>query len=106
MKKILICLLLLANLSTGLAFASDTHPEAMVGHDSAAIDLLTDTDHEHPDGELHHSAHHCCHGAAHLVGLIFNQSAPFVANDHDDFIVLSQAPSLLYIAPLLRPPIV
>jgi len=105
MKKILICLLLLANLNTGLAFAWDTHLEAMVGHDSTAIDLLTDADHEHPDGDLHHSDH-CCHGAAHLVGLIFNQSTPFVASSHDGFIVLSQAPALLYIAPLLRPPIV
>jgi len=105
MKKILICLLLLANLSTGLAFALDTHPEAMVGHDSTAIDLLTAADHELPDGDLHQSDH-CCHGAAHLVGLIFNQATPFVARGHDGFIVLSQAPALLYIAPLLRPPIV
>ncbi len=105
MKKILICLLLLANLSTGLAFALDIHPEAMVGHASTSIDLLTDADHELPDSDLHQSDH-CCHGAAHLVGLIFHQSTPFVARGHDGFIVLSQTPALLYIAPLLRPPIV
>ena len=105
MKKILICLLLLANLSSGLAFAWDSHPEAMVGHDSAAIDLLAGSDHDHPDGDLHHNDH-CCHGAAHLVGLIFNQTTPFLASNDDGFIVLTQAPVLLYIAPLLRPPIV
>ncbi len=107
MKKILICLLLLTNLGTGLAFALDTHPEAMVGHNSTAIDLLTDTDDDHPDpdGDLNHNDH-CCHSAAHLVGLIFNQSTPFVASSRGDFVALTQAPTLLYIAPLLRPPIV
>ncbi|VAW89902.1 hypothetical protein MNBD_GAMMA17-834 [hydrothermal vent metagenome] len=105
MKKILICLLLLANLSAGLAFAWDSHPEAMVGHDSTAIELLAGSDHDHLDGDLHHNDH-CCHGAAHLVGLIFSQSTPFVASSHDGFIALSQAPARLYIAPLLRPPIV
>jgi len=105
MKKILIYILLLANLSTGLAFAWDTHPEAMVGHDSAAIDLLTDADHDHPDGDLHHSDH-CCHGAAHLVGIVFNHSTQFVAGSDNDFIAFSTTPKFLYIAPLLRPPIV
>jgi len=105
MKKILICLLLLANLSTGLAFALDSHPEAIVGHDSAAIELLAGSDYEHPDGDLHHNDH-CCHGAAHFVGLIFNHTTPFVASSADGYIALTQAPSLLYIAPLLRPPIV
>ncbi len=102
MKKILICLLLLANLSAGLAFAMDNHPEVLVGHDSAALDLLTDQD--YPDGDLHHSDH-CCHGAAHLVGLIFNQNTSFVASSDENFTALLQTPTLLYIAPLLRPPI-
>ncbi len=104
MKKILICLLLLANLSSGLAFALDTHPEVMVGHDVAAIDLLTGVDYEQPDGDLHQDDH-CCHSAAHLVGLIFNQNTPFVASSGGNFTALSQPPVLLYIAPLLRPPI-
>ena len=105
MKKILICLLLLANLSAGLAFAMDTHPEAMLAYDATAIDVLTNAEHDHPEGDRHHSDH-CCHGAAHLVGIIFAPSTPFVARSHDGFIVLFQAPALLYIAPLLRPPIV
>ena len=104
MKRILICLLLLANLSSGLAFAWDTHPEAMVGHDFAAVELVDDG-HEHPDGDLHHDDH-CCHGAAHVVGIVFNQTTPFMASRHDGFIALFQAPAFLYIAPLLRPPIV
>lgn len=104
MKKILICLLLLANLSTGLAFALDSHPEATVGHGSMAIDLLADSDHDHPDDDLQNNDH-SCHGAAHLVGLIFNHTTPLVASSADSFIVLTQAPALLYIAPLLRPPL-
>lgn len=108
MKKILICLLLLANLSTGLAFAWDTHPEAMVGYDAAALELLTASDHgyteSYSESDLHHSDH-CCHGAAHLMGLIVSPSSSFVASSHDDVIAFSQAPALLYIAPLLRPPI-
>ncbi len=104
MKKILICLLLLANLSTGLAFALDTHPAAMVGHDSATADLLVTAGQNYPDDDQYHNDH-CCHAAAHLVGLIFNQNTPFVARSHDDFIALFQAPTFRYIAPLLRPPI-
>lgn len=76
-----------------------------MGHDSAAIELLAGSDHDYPDGDLHHSDH-CCHGAAHLIGLIFNHTTPFVASSDDGFIVPTQAPAFLYIAPLLRPPIV
>jgi len=104
MKRILIYILLLANLCTGIAFAWDTHPEAMVGH-AAAIDLVAGQNHDHPDGDLHHSDH-CCHGAAHLVGIVFCPITVFVANSHDQFFALSQTPHLLYITPLLRPPIV
>ncbi len=96
--------MLLTNLSAGLAFALDTHPEAMAGHDSTMVDLLTDTDPENTDDDRHHNDHGC-HGAAHLVALIFSQSTAFVANSHDNFTAQSQAPPLLYIAPLLRPPI-
>ena len=104
MKKILTCLLLLANLSSGLAFAWDSHPEAVVGHDSADINLLADSDYDYPDGGLNHNGH-CCHSGAHLVDLIFDHATPFVASSDDAFIVLTQAPVFLYIAPLLRPPI-
>ncbi len=104
MKKILICLLLLANLTTGLAFALDTHPGG-VSYESAAVELLTDADHDHPEGELHHSDH-CGHGAAHLLGLLSNPTSPFMASRHDGFPALAQTPVLLYVAPLLRPPIV
>ncbi len=103
MKKILIYLLLFVNLSTGLAFAMDIHPEAMAAHSSTSIDLLT-VDNEHSDGDLHHNDH-CCHGSAHLVGLIFSPSTPFVPSNHNDLIMLSQTPTVLYITPLLRPPI-
>ncbi len=100
MKKILIYLLLLAHLFTGLAFALDTHPEAVVGHDSATIDL-----HYDHSSDLQYDDYHC-HGAAHLVGLIFTQSTQFMASKHHDFFVQAQIPVHLYIAPLLRPPIV
>jgi len=104
MKKILVCLLLLANLSTGLAFALDSHPEGVVGHDSVAIELLANSDHDHSDGDLHHNDH-CGHAAAHLLGLIFNPTTSCVVSSHHGFMVLSQTPTFLYIAPLLRPPI-
>ena len=104
MKRILICLLLLANLSSGLAFAWDTHPEAMVGHDSAAVNLVYD-DHDHPDGDLHHDEH-CCHGAAHLTGIFTTVSTPLIEVESSyRFSMMDTLPSL-YITPLLRPPIV
>jgi len=99
-------MILLANLCSGVAFAWNTHSEAMLGYDSAVVDLSVGESHDHhPDSDLHHGDH-CCHGAAHLVGLIFNQTASLIASDRHDLSVLAQSPSLLYIAPLLRPPIV
>ncbi len=106
MKKLLICLLLLANLSSGLAFALDNHPEAIAGHNSAAIDLLIEVSSEQPDNGVVHQDDHCCHSAAHLIGLIFNQSSPFMASGHEGFVALSPVLALRYIAPLLRPPII
>ncbi len=103
MKKVLICLLLLVHLFTGLAFALDTHPEAVVGHESGASDLLAGI--ADCDDDLH-QGDHCGHAAAHLVGLIFEQTTSvMISNDHD-FFIRPQNPNLLYIAPLLRPPIV
>ncbi len=99
MKKTLICLLLLAHLFTGLAFALDTHPEVVAGHDSADVAL-----HYDHSGDQQYDDHHC-HGAAHLVALIFTQSTPFTARSHHDFFVQIKTPLHLYIAPLLRPPI-
>ncbi len=105
MKKILIYILLLANLGAGLAFALDTHSEGMLGYDSVAIDLrVVGADYHLHDGDLDNNDH-CCHGAAHLVGFVSHQNVQFIEGNHDDFIVLSQTPTLLYISPLLRPPI-
>ncbi|MCF6217627.1 MAG: hypothetical protein L3J62_04150 [Gammaproteobacteria bacterium] len=104
MKKILICLLLLANLSLGLAYAWDIHPEAAMGHDLLSVDLSACEQHDHSEGDLHND-NHCGHGSAHLVGLVFTQTTPFAANSKSDFLVPAQTPHSLYIAPLLRPPI-
>ena len=104
MKRILICILLVANLTSGLAFAWDTHPEAMVGHDLAAVNMVDD-DHNHPDGDLHHDDH-CCHGAAHLMGIFTTVSTPLIEMESTyRFSMMDTLPSL-YITPLLRPPIV
>ncbi|VAW87044.1 hypothetical protein MNBD_GAMMA16-610 [hydrothermal vent metagenome] len=105
MKKILIYILLLANLGAGLAFAWDSHPEGVVGHDTVVIDWPTVAGHDHSDDDLDH-ADHCCHGAAHLVGLIFSQGALLAARSDYEFFMFSRTPNIRYISPLLRPPIV
>lgn len=104
MKRILVYILLVANLASGLAFAWDTHPEAMVGHDSAAVNLVGD-DHNHPDGDLHHNDH-CCHGAAHLMGI--HSVVSTLGTKMKSGYRVSRIDTLpsLYITPLLRPPIV
>ena len=104
MKRILICILLVANLVSGLAFAWDTHPEAMVGHDSAAVNLMDD-DHEHPDGDFHHDDH-CCHGAAHLMGIFAIVYTPDMNMKSIHHFSMMDVFPFLYITPLLRPPIV
>lgn len=105
MKRLLIFFLLFANLYSGLAFAWDTHPEAMVGHDVAKVDLVAGGDHDHPDGGLHHSDH-CCHGAAHLVGMLSYNTTPLAEGGRTQlYPPVLVSPPALYITPLLRPPI-
>ncbi len=104
MKKILICLLLLANFCSGLAFALDAHPETVVGGDLLAMDLVINVDQHQPDGDQHYDDH-CSHGAAHLTGIVFEQHFYFIADSQNQFLTLSQTPKNLYITPFLRPPI-
>jgi len=104
MKRLMICLLLLANLSSGLAFAWDTHSEAYFGHNPEAVDLA-DQNSPSPGGD-EHTDHHCCHGAAHLLVIVHNEAVPFLVNDQHNLTASTQSLRSLYIAPLLRPPIV
>lgn len=106
MKRLLISMLMVANLVSGLAFAWDAHPEAMLGGNFAAVNSL-DSDHSHPGGDPHHYDH-CSHGAAHLMVIHSAVSIPtFDTNATSGYRVSTTDifPSL-YIAPLLRPPIV
>lgn len=105
MKRILICILLITNLFSGLAFAWDTHPEALAGHDTVMLHALASIDHDHTDGIQHHGDH-CCHGAAHLIGLFNVDTMPvaLTISDHDTFLLF--ALTSLHIPTLHRPPIV
>lgn len=105
MKRILIHLLLLSTLFSGLAFAWDNHPEAMVGYDSVALDLLSSADQisANESGETH--SDHCGHASSHLIALVFNSINP-VNHSVDTHRHTFSAPAILrYTAPLLRPPI-
>jgi len=101
MKKTLICLLLLANFCSGLAFALDAHSEAIVGGDLSTMAFV---DQHQPDDDLHYDDH-CSHGAAHLTGIVFEQQLGFLVGQKNQFLALSQTPNNLYITPFLRPPI-
>ncbi|MDQ7074233.1 MAG: hypothetical protein Q9O24_03585 [Gammaproteobacteria bacterium] len=105
MKRILIYLMLLSTLSSGLAFAWDTHPEAMVGHDSVALDLLLDTDTSLNDSNDTHLDDHCCHASAHLLAMLVPHAPSNRHHSAPSHLHPTQATSLRYIAPLLRPPI-
>jgi len=104
MKRILIYFLLIANLFTGLAFAWDSHPEAVFGHDAVVVDVV-DQNSPSPGGD-EHTDHHCCHGAAHLLAIVRSESVPFSDNAQHHLAMLRQSQSSLYITPLLRPPII
>lgn len=103
MKQLFICILLIANIGSSLAFAWDSHPEAGE-HDSDIINLVGD-DHNHSDGDLHHDDH-SCHGAAHLIGIVATISTPLLGAKNDYRVSTTDTLPSLYITPLLRPPIV
>lgn len=105
MKRTLIYILLLANIFSGLAFAWDNHPEAVVGHDAVIVDLLLGGDYDRPAGGLHHGDH-CCHGAAHLIGILYEAATRVTVGSRSPLYPPIFTSSFLYIAPLLRPPIV
>jgi len=104
MKKLLILLLLLANICSGTAFAWDNYSRAVIDHDSSIAGMALAAG-QHPSSDVHVNDH-CAHGAAHLVGIFYNTSlsvAAVCANHH----VAARAPlTSRYISPLLRPPIV
>ena len=106
MKKTLLYLLLLANLCSGLAFAWDPHSETMVEHDAAVVDLVTaDQLHHYSDSDLHHD-NHCCHGAAHLMGIIHDATTLIAAAGREEHAFAVAAIPFRYLDPHLRPPIV
>ena len=75
-----------------------------MGHDFAAVELVDD-DHDHPEGDLHHDDH-CCHGAAHLMGIHSIVSTSDMKMKSGFRVSTIDALPSLYITPLLRPPIV
>ena len=103
MKRVLTYILLIANLCSGVALAWDTHPEAMFGHDVALAGAVGEHDHDHPDGDLHHEDH-CCHGAAHLMGIIPGTEQGFENGEQTAFSSLKHTFPYPYIAPHPRPP--
>ena len=112
MKKLLIILLLMSHLGASLAFAWDTHPEAIAGHDTLLLNILSDsTDWAHNsnnDQKQEQGCHadHCCHASVHLLGLVFQSESLIIANLQQLFISYSQSFVAYAIPPLLRPPIV
>jgi len=105
MKKFLTYMLLLANLFSGMAFALDNDPAAMLGHEVTTINQMLDADLEHPNDGLSYGDH-CSHGAAHLVGIFYNTPLKDVTVDNNHQSVSVASLPFLYISPLLRPPIV
>lgn len=98
-------MLLFANLFSGMAFALDNDPAAMLGHEVTTINQLLDGDIGHSNEGLF-SGDHCSHGAAHLVGIFYNTSLKEAAVDNRHQSVSVTSLAFLYITPLLRPPIV
>jgi len=98
-------MLLLANLFSGMAFALDNDPAAMLGHEVTAINQMLDTDLGHPNDGLFYGDH-CSHGAAHLVGIFYNTALKEVTVDSNHQAVPVASLPFLYISPLHRPPIV
>lgn len=104
MKKILITLLLLANICSGAALAWDKHSTVMAEHDMATAGLVADVDHDHSNDVS--ADDHCTHGAAHVVGIFYDASLPITTVSSNRYFSALSSLASLYISPLLRPPIV
>lgn len=106
MKKILVSILLFANLCSGLAFAIDVHHETMMGHNVVDTEMSVLHDHSDHDNEKETIDHHCCHGAAHVIALISPDAHQVFGFSRYQNASLVPVLTSLYIAPLLRPPII
>lgn len=109
MKRYFIYILVLACLFSNVTFAWDADPKTMLGHNGTSIDLLSGElshgDSHHPEGDLHHYDH-CCHGIAHLVGLIDKSSLRFTGGNSGKIHSLNYPIISHFLPLLLRPPIV
>lgn len=104
MKRILIYVLLFANLASGIAFAWDAHAGAVLGDEWIGQSVAAGTGDGQPAGDVHEDDH-CCHGASHFSGVLADHSASIEASVG---VHISQALSVLSslaISPPRRPPI-
>lgn len=109
MKRLLITIVIFANLFTGLAFAADMHPEVLANHEQVVADVVDQdsgaVQQTGNDSKAAHSCDHCCHGAAHLTGMTYAVIVSLVPRGD------SYQPVRVYslisrsITPHLRPPI-
>jgi len=64
MKRLLITLLISTIFFSGIAWSSDSHEEALYGH--ASESLMDINPHHNQSGN---ADDHCCHAAAHMLGV-------------------------------------
>lgn len=114
MKNLLVYILLITTFYSGMVFAWDTDPEALVGHDNELLQLLSVVDHFAVDPNLvknsapdedKHLNDHCCHGVSHLVGIMNHSYFKFTDNIEQDFHILHYPVKYYFHTLLLRPPI-
>jgi hypothetical protein len=104
MKKLLMVIIILSHLGLGFAFAWDTHPQAIAGHNPLLSAMNLDID-SHPSEQCS-DANHCCHGIAHLLSLMNQSDFAVLTAQPQRFLTYREIAKRLSIPPLFKPPIV
>jgi len=104
MKNFLIVIIILSHLGLGFAYAWDSHPQAIVGHNPLLSAMAIDTDTY--QNEPCNDANHCCHGFVHLLSLMSLSTFSVLTEQQTSFSAYHQIVTQLTIPPLFKPPIV
>lgn len=102
-RRLVAIWLMLSILGYGMAVTADVHNESVQSHDHVLLLTDTHTDSDPVGQEI--DCDHCCHGLAHMLGLVSEAEELPVTGISLPIIHRSKYPCFIFQAPAFRPPI-